>query len=57
MDTKERIMPKKLEDCVAKVSKKIKPRTKGQSKKSAAWAVCQSSVMKKGGASKKQLGK
>ncbi len=46
-------MPKKLEDCVAKVSKKIKPRTKGQTKESAAWAVCQSSVMKKGGTAKK----
>lgn len=32
--------PKKLESCVRKVSKTIKPRKKGQSKKSAAYAVC-----------------
>ncbi len=47
-------MPKKLEDCVTKVSKKIKPRIKGQTKESAAWAVCESSVMKKGGATSKK---
>lgn len=33
-------MPKKLMRCVRKVSKTIKPRKKGQSKKSAAYAVC-----------------
>jgi len=33
-------MPKKLERCIKKVSKTVKPRKKGQSKKSAATAVC-----------------
>ena len=33
-------MPPKLERCVKKVSKTIKPRKKGQSKRSAAYAVC-----------------
>ncbi len=32
--------PKEVESCVRKVSKTIKPKKKGQSKKSAAWAVC-----------------
>ena len=33
-------MPKKLLRCVKKVSKTIKPRKEGQTKKSAAFAVC-----------------
>lgn len=32
--------PASVERCVKKVSKKIKPRKKGQTKKEAAWAVC-----------------
>lgn len=39
--------PKKVESCVRKVSKTIKPRKKGQSKKSAAWAVCTAAHKKK----------
>lgn len=33
-------MPKKLDRCVSKVSKTVKPRKKGQTKKSAAYAIC-----------------
>jgi len=40
-------MPKKLERCVRKVSKTIKPRKKGQTKRSAAFAVCTKAVKKK----------
>lgn len=40
-------MPKKVEKCVEKVKKTIKPRMKGQTKKSAAWAVCTSAHKKK----------
>jgi hypothetical protein len=40
-------MPAKLEKCVADVSKTVKPRP-GQTAKSAAWGICQVSVMKKG---------
>lgn len=47
-------MPAKLERCVRKVSKKIKPRKKGQSKKSAAYAVCTSAMKNTG---KKKRGK
>lgn len=32
--------PKKLEKCLRSVEKTIKPRKKGQSKRSAAYAVC-----------------
>jgi len=44
-------MPKKLESCVRKVSKTVKPR-KGRSKKSSAYAICSKSTgykRKKGG--------
>lgn len=40
-------MPKKLERCVRKVSKKIKPRKKKQTKRSAAFAVCKAALKKK----------
>ena len=43
--------PAKLERCVRKVKKTIKPRRKGQSKKSAAWAVCTKATQ--GGPSKR----
>lgn len=33
-------MPKKLDRCVRKVSKTVKPRKKGQTKKNAAYAIC-----------------
>lgn len=33
-------MPAKLDRCVRKVQRTIKPRKKGQSKRSAAFAVC-----------------
>jgi hypothetical protein len=33
-------MPKKLEKCVEKVEKTVKPKKKGQSKESAAYAIC-----------------
>jgi len=40
-------MPRKLERCVRKVEKHVKPRRKGQSKKSAAFAICNKSIKKK----------
>lgn len=40
-------MPKQVEKCVKKVKPKIKPRKKGQSKESAAWAVCTAAHKKK----------
>ena len=49
-------MPAKIDRCVKRVSKTIKPKKKGQSKKSAAYAVCSRStgyVKKKGGGWKK----
>lgn len=39
--------PKKLESCIRKVKKTIKPRKKGQSKRSAAYAVCTKSMKHK----------
>lgn len=40
-------MPKKVEKCVEKVKKTISPRKKGQSKESAAYAVCTAAHKKK----------
>lgn len=40
-------MPKKLEKCVSKVSKTIKPKMKDESKKSAAYGVCKAAMKKK----------
>ena len=39
-------MPKPVERCVKRVKKTIEPRKKGQSKESAAWAVCTASYKK-----------
>lgn len=39
--------PAKLERCVKKVSKSIKPREKGQTKRSAAFGVCTASLKRK----------
>lgn len=40
-------MPEKLKSCVRQVEKIIKPRRKGQSKESAAFAVCVKSTGQK----------
>lgn len=40
-------MPKKLMRCVRKVEKTIKPRKKGQTKRSAAFGVCVKSTGQK----------
>jgi hypothetical protein len=40
-------MPKSVERCVKKVKKTVKPRKKGQTKKSAAFAVCTAAHKKK----------
>jgi len=39
-------MPAKVERCVKKVKKTIKPKRKGQTKEEAAYAVCNASVKK-----------
>lgn len=39
--------PKSVERCVKKVSKTIKPRKKGQTKRSAAWGVCKAAHKKR----------
>lgn len=39
-------MPKAVEDCVRKLMKTVKPR-RGQTKREAAWAICQAMHNKK----------
>lgn len=46
--------PAKLERCVRKVKKTVKPRKKGQSKESAAFAICTKSTGQKAHKRKKK---